>query len=174
MGTDEQTSERQGCRSPRHHVLMTKVNERRLVPKVDATARSALARALDVPGVAAAALIGSQARGTAGALSDVDVAVWLAPGLDSTDRDELALQLSQAACAALGTDEIDLIVLNDSSPLMRHRAMRDGLRLVERDSVARIRLEARGLLDYLDTAPLRAMLAAGVDRRLSEGRFGRR
>ncbi|MGH2866012.1 MAG: hypothetical protein ACRDNK_00370 [Solirubrobacteraceae bacterium] len=82
-----------------------------------------------------AALIGFQARGTAGALSDVDVAVWLVLGLDPT---------------------------------------RDGLRLVERDRAARVRREARGLLDYLDTAPLRAMLAAGVERRLSEGRFGRR
>ncbi|MGI9185095.1 MAG: nucleotidyltransferase domain-containing protein [Solirubrobacteraceae bacterium] len=111
---------------------MTKVNERRVVPRVDASARSALAQALDVPGVVFAALIGSQARGTASALSDVDVAIWLDPGLDPADRPGLALQLGQAAS------------------------------------------EARGLLDYLDTAPLRAKLAAGVERRLNEGRFGRR
>jgi uncharacterized protein len=122
----------------------------------------------------AASLVGSQATGKAGPLSDVDVAVWLDPVLGPRERVERSVNLGGAAAAALGTDEIDLIVLNDASPLMRHRAMRDGVRLVERDRDARVRLEARGLLDYLDTAPLRAQLAAGVARRLSEGRFGRR
>lgn len=155
-------------------MAVTKVNESAVVPPIDAAASERLARALDVPGVVAAALIGSQATGRAGPLSDVDVAVWLDPGLDWRERVERSLKLGEAASAALRTDEVDLIVLNDASPLMRHRAMRDGVRLVQRDFGARVRLEARGLLDYLDTAPLRATLAAGVARRIAEGRFGRR
>jgi predicted nucleotidyltransferase len=155
-------------------VGVTKLHEKAVLPPIDAAHRDRLVRALDAPGVVAASLVGSQATGKAGPLSDVDVAVWLEPGLGFTERYERSVKLSGAASAALGTDEIDLIVLNDASPLMRHRAMRDGLRLVERDRAARVRLEARGLLDYLDTAPLRAKLAAGVTRRLSEGRFGRR
>jgi predicted nucleotidyltransferase len=153
---------------------VTKVRENAVVPPIDAAARIALARALEVPGVVAASLVGSQATGKAGPLSDVDVAVWLDPSLGSKERYERSVKLTGEAAAALGTDEIDLIVLNDASPLMRHRAMRDGVRLVERDRAARVRLEARALLDYLDTAPLRAKLTAGLDRRLSEGRFGRR
>jgi predicted nucleotidyltransferase len=153
---------------------MTKVHESAVVPPIDAAARDRLARALDVPGVVAASLVGSQATSKAGPLSDVDVAIWFDPSLGPTERCERSLRLAGAASAALSTDEIDLIVLNDASPLMRHRAMCDGVRLVERDRDARVRLEARGLLDYLDTAPLRAKLAAGVTRRLSEGRFGRR
>jgi len=141
---------------------------------MDAARRDRLARVLDARGVVAASLVGSQATGKAGPLSDVDVAVWLDPGLSFTERYECSVKLTCAAAAALGTDEIDLIVLNDASPLMRHRAMRDGVRLLERDRAARVRLEARGLLEYLDTAPLRSKLAAGVTRRLSEGRFGRR
>ena len=38
----------------------------------------------------------------------------------------------------------------------------------------RVRLETRAILDYLDTAPLRAELGRGVRRRMREGRFGRR
>ncbi len=158
----------------RHHVRMTKVREQAVVPAIDGALRAGLVRRLDAPGVVAASLIGSQASGRAGPLSDVDIAVWLAPELDLDQRHERQLELLRAASEALGTDEVDLVVLNDSTPLMRHRAMRDGIRLVERDREARVRLEARGLLDYLDTAPLRATLAEGVNRRIAEGRFGRR
>ncbi len=135
----------------RNHVLMTKVHERAMVPLVDQASRARLVAALDAPGVVAASLIGSQASGTAGRLSDIDLAVWLVPALAAGERHELAFELTKAASEALGTDEVDLVVLNDASPLMRHRAMRDGVRLVERDRAARVRLEARGLLDYLDT-----------------------
>jgi uncharacterized protein len=153
---------------------MTKVDERALVPPIDVAKRARLAAALDVPGVVAASLIGSHATGKASSLSDVDLAVWLVPGISTGERSERALELMGAASEVLGTDEIDLVVLNDASPLMRHRAMRDGIRLVERDRSARVRLEARALLDYLDTAPLRATLAEGVRRRIAEARFGRR
>ncbi len=158
----------------RNHVLMTKVREEAVVAPVDAAARVRLARALDAPGVVAASLIGSQASGSSGPLSDVDLGVWLLPELTAPERHRRSLELLRAACEALGTDEVDLVVLNDASPLMRHRAMCDGVRLLERERDARVRLEARGLLDYLDTAPLRATLAAGVKRRIDEGRFGRR
>ncbi len=153
---------------------VTKVREQAVVPPIDERLRVRLAYALDKPGVVAAALIGSQASGGAGQLSDVDLAVWLAPDLDPPERHEHRLELIRAASEALGTDEVDLVVLNDASPLMRHRAMRDGVRLIERDRDARVRLEARGLLDYLDTAPLRATLDEGIKRRIGEGRFGRR
>lgn len=61
---------------------VTVVNEKSRVPPLDAAALRRLRRALDVEGVAAAMLVGSQARGTAGPLSDVDVAVWHDRGLD--------------------------------------------------------------------------------------------
>lgn len=153
---------------------MTKVREHAVVPSLDDDRRARLAHALDVEGVVAASLIGSQATGTAGPLSDVDLAVWVVPGLEPDRLLALTDELLEAAVAALGTDAVDLVVLNDATPLMRHRAMRDGIRLVERDRAARVRLETRGLLDYLDTVPLRAALAAGVGRRIAEGRFGRR
>jgi predicted nucleotidyltransferase len=153
---------------------MTKVSERAVIPPLDPSRRARLALALDVAGVVAASLIGSQASGSAGPLSDVDLAVWLLPEMRRGQRHDLALALRDAASEALGTPEVDLVVLNDASPLMRHRAMQTGVRLVERERAHRIRLETRGLLDYLDTAPLRATLADGVRRRIKEGRFGRR
>lgn len=153
---------------------MTKVDERAVVPPVDQTARARLASALDQHAVVAASLIGSQATGRAGRLSDIDVAVWLDPQLSARERGGLRLELGDAAAHALATDEVDLIILNDAPPLVAHRAMRDGVRLLERDRANRVRLETAALLEYLDTAPLRATLIAGQRRRLAEGGFGRR
>jgi predicted nucleotidyltransferase len=119
-------------------------------------------------------LIGSQARGTPGPLSDVDIAIWHDPGMDARARFDLQLDLASGAVDALQTDEVDVTFLNDAPPLMCHRAIRDGRRLVERDHDERVRLETRAILDYLDTEPLRAELGRGMRRRMREGRFGRR
>jgi predicted nucleotidyltransferase len=153
---------------------MTVVNERSRVPLVDAAGRERLARALDREGVVGAMLFGSHARGEPHPLSDVDVAVWHEPDLNSSQRLRLQLDLLAAAETALGTDEIDLIMLNGAPPLLRQRALRDGVRLVERDRDERVRLETRAILEYCDTAPLRAQLGRSLRRRLQEGTFGRR
>lgn len=153
---------------------MTVVDERARVPPLNAEALARLAHALEREGVVAAMLIGSQARAGAGPLSDVDVGVWHDPDLGPTGRLDLQLELAAAAAAALDTDEVDIVLLNRASPLMRHRAIRDGRRLLERDPKARVRAEAKGILDYLDTKPLRVELARGTRHRIEEGRFGRR
>ncbi len=152
---------------------MTVLDEHARV-SLDEKALRRLGRELDRGGVVAASLIGSRARGTAGPLSDVDIGVWHDPSLDAPTRLSLRLELAQAAAHAVGSDEVDVIMLNDAAPPIRHHAMRDGRRLVERDRKTRVALETRGLLDYLDTAPLRAELARGLRHRIEEGRFGRR
>ncbi len=153
---------------------MTVVNEHARVPPLDAAALDRLTHALDREGVVAAMLIGSQARGNAGPLSDIDVAVWHKPSLGPSQRLSLQLGLASAAGSALGTNEIDIVMLNRAPPLLRQRAVRDAVRLVERDPDERVRLETRAILDFLDTAPLRAELGRGLRRRIREGRFGRR
>lgn len=153
---------------------MPVANEKSRVPALDDLALERLSHALDHEGVVAAMLIGSRARSTAGPLSDVDVAVWHDPNLDSRACFDLQLDLVGDVAPALDTDEVDVILLNHAPPLMRHRAIRDGKRLVERNHDERVRLETRAILDYLDTAPLREELGRGVRRRMEEGRFGRR
>jgi len=107
-------------------------------------------------------------------LSDVDVAVWAAPGSDASSRFALRLELAKAATRALDGETVDLVVLDDASPLLRQRAWRDGELLVDRDPRTRVRDEARALVEFLDTKPLREQTAAGVSNRIAEGRFGRR
>jgi len=152
---------------------MTRIDERGPPIAVDEAACARLAAVLDREGVVAALLFGSQARGAAGPLSDVDVAVWLDPALDKPTRLDVRIQLAAIAVEALGTTDVQLVVLNDASPLLVHRAVSSGVRLLDRDPRARVRLEARGLLEYLDTKPLREELAGGLRNSIEEGRFGR-
>lgn len=152
---------------------MTKVDERAFVPEIDDDARQHLSAALDKEGVVAAMLIGSQARGEAGPLSDVDLAVWHEPALDWKQSWDLQLSLIGAACDALKTNEVDLVMLNEAPPLFQHRAIRDAVNLVERDRDQRVRFETRALLDYFDTASLRLALKENVKREIKEGSFGR-
>jgi predicted nucleotidyltransferase len=69
----------------------------------DAEALGRLSEALDREGVIAAMLIGSQARGTAGPLSDVDIAVWRETSLDPSARLSLRLSLASAAARSAPT-----------------------------------------------------------------------
>jgi uncharacterized protein len=132
-----------------------------------------LAAVLDREGVVSASLFGSQAGGTAGPLSDIDIAVWLDPSIDRRERFDRRLALMADAAGALETSEVDLVVLNDAPPLLQHRAIGSQTILVDRDPCARIRLQTRAILSYLDTKPLRDEQARGLRKSLAEGRFGR-
>ncbi len=123
------------------------------------------------PEVLVAYLFGSAARGRSRPGSDVDVAVLLADGADGL---ELRLGLLGDLAAAAGTDELDLVVLNEAPNELAFRVLRDGRVLVCRDERARVRHRVRTILDHLDLEPLRRIVARGLARRLAEGTFGRR
>lgn len=149
---------------------MAKLDERSVVPAVDDEACRRLGAALDREPVVAAYLIGSWARGTAGAMSDVDVAIW------TRDRDaDLALlgHLREAACQALGTQEVDLVPLAQAGPALQYAALRDGVIVVDRDHDERLRRELQALHQYWDTKPLRALYWRALRQRIDEDRFGR-
>ena len=134
---------------------MTKVDENAYVPEIDDAARQRLSEVLDKEGVVAAMLIGSQARGEAGPLSDVDIAVWHDPEIeDSKQQLDFQLSLTKAALDALGTDGVNVVMLNQATPLLQHRAIRDAVLLVERDRAQRVRFETRAILEFLDLKPL--------------------
>lgn len=157
----------------RDHPLVALLDDRLPPVDFDAPARERLAGALDREGVVAAYLFGSQATGGAGPLSDVDVGVWLEPTLAGKQRGKLLRELQGDAVEAIRHESVDVVCLQDASVLLRHRAIRDKETLVDRRPAVRVDLEARAILEYLDTEHLRAELAQGLRDRLAEGRFGR-
>ena len=161
-------------RSGRYGGAMPRIDDRGPAITLDARQRRALADLFDrQPDVVAAYLFGSQARGDAGPLSDVDLAVWLDGSEGTGQRLQRQLALSGEAASLLGTDEVELVVLNGAPPLLAQRVIRDGELLAERSALDRVRLETDAVIRYLDTIPLREELGRGLERRLAEGTFGR-
>lgn len=123
--------------------------------------------------VVAVYLFGSFARGNPSRMSDVDLAVLTSggPGKPGSSRH---LDYIVAASKALGTDRLDLVIL-DSAPLaLRHAVFRDGELLFVRDPRVLAQFREESLRQYLDTVPLRAAYAAAFFRRIREHGFGRR
>ena len=102
------------------------------------------ARLARVEGLVAAYLFGSQARGTASAASDVDVALLLTSAPKTLD--DLQLDVAADLAQQLGVP-IDIVVLNHAPSDLIHRVLRDGELLVEHDRSARVRFEVRARND---------------------------
>jgi predicted nucleotidyltransferase len=83
-------------------------------------------------------LFGSQAAGRAHRESDVDVAVLLRWDVYPTpqERFEARLRLIADLSAALGRNDVDLVVLNDAPPLLGRHVVTTGRRLLCADPEA--------------------------------------
>ncbi len=102
-----------------------------------------------VPGLVAAVLFGSFARGEATPWSDIDVAV-LTEGELALDR---RLDLMGDATAAFGRDA-DVVDLRHAPLVLRGRIVRDACPLVVRDRDAWNAFVTRATLDWLDYEPV--------------------
>jgi hypothetical protein len=99
----------------------------------DISARVAGAlEATDVDGVVSVYLFGSHAEGRTHRESDVDIGVVLDRTVHPTRqaRFEARLRLLGHVAAALGTNRVDLVVLNDAPPHLARRILTEGRRLV--------------------------------------------
>lgn len=153
---------------------MTRIDARRGTVIVGVREKEAVAARLgSEPDVVAAYLFGSQAQALAGPLSDVDLAVWLDPALPHGRRWKRQEELLVAAAEALGTDEVQVVVLNDAPPLLVHRVLRGGERLVDRDPARRVAFETAAIERYLETIPLLEAVGRGLARRMADGSYGR-
>jgi len=125
------------------------------------------------PELAAVYLFGSRAGESPGPRSDVDLAVVLREGLDGRARWRKRLDLLADACRHIGTDAVDLIVLEDAPTVLGHRVLARGRLLCDPQPRRRVQVAERILRQYLDEAHLREVLDAGLAQRVHEGRFAR-
>ena len=124
-------------------------------------------------GLLEAYLFGSQARGEASALSDIDVAIYVDPAHLSRGGADADVEVATALMAALGTNQIDVVLLNRADPVLYHRVLRDGVRLLSRDLKQTTVREGRAISRYCDYVPqLKKIEAARLARR-KRGEFGR-
>jgi uncharacterized protein len=102
--------------------------------------------------IVAAYLFGSVARGTAGARSDLDVAVLYEAAPPATLAG-LPLDLERRL-ERLERRPAQIVVLNTAPAGLVHRVLRDGVLLLDRDPSARIRFEVRARNEFFDLQPI--------------------
>lgn len=121
---------------------------------VDRQLVARLARALSPRGeILEAYLFGSRARGQARPDSDVDVAVYVDQARVRTSKWGYEADLTTDLMVALGTNDVDVVVLNRASILLYHRVLRDGVRLLSRDLRATTTRAGQTLSRYFDFLP---------------------
>jgi predicted nucleotidyltransferase len=126
-----------------------------------ATADAVRAALLEFDGtVVAAWLFGSVARGTAGARSDVDVAILRAADVAPERLADLPLDLEDRLARRLRRD-VQVVDVGRAPPDLVHRVLRDGILLVDRDRSRRIRFEVAARNRYFDMAPIWQLYRVG-------------
>ena len=98
-------------------------------------------------------LFGSHARGEARPDSDIDVAVYIDEALADDGHWGYRAELTTELMVALGSNEIDVVVLNKAPILLYHRVLRDGIRVLARDLRATTTRTGRALSYYFDFLP---------------------
>lgn len=114
-------------------------------------------------------LFGSHARGDAQPHSDVDVAVFVDEDRVPAAPFGYEAELTTELIALLGNDRVDVVVLNRAGPLLYHRVLRDGVRLVSRDLCATTTREGYALSRYCDWVPHMRKIEPVLRERISRG-----
>jgi len=116
-------------------------------------------------------LFGSQATGRAQSHSDIDVAVRVDDGSLGGPEYGYAAELTAHLMSALGSNDIDVVILNGAPPVLYHRVLRDGRRILSRDPRATAAREGYALSRYCDYQPQLAKIEAA--RRTGSARRAR-
>ena len=98
-------------------------------------------------------LFGSRARGDEHGSSDVDIAVYIDEARADHGAWGYTADLTTDLMGVLNTNDVDVVVLNQAPPLLYHRVLRDGIRLLSRDLEATTERAGVALSRYLDFVP---------------------
>lgn len=99
--------------------------------------------------IKSAYLFGSAAKGRIGKLSDVDIGVLVDESLVKEDLLNLKLNLMSEITSILGTDKIDLTVMNNAPLLLKYNIIKHG-KILKSCEHERINFESNVLSEYLD------------------------
>ncbi len=119
--------------------------------------------------VVAVYLFGSYARGKADHLSDLDIALLLRPDLPREAMWRLGLRLDVEVCDVLGTDDVDVIVLNTAPLEAQFEVIRTGILLHSNDEGIRTEYEVLMMSAYWDFKKVLDEYDAYALRRIREG-----
>jgi uncharacterized protein len=99
------------------------------------------------PAIRFAYLFGSAATGRRGPRSDVDIAIYVDPDADTF---RCRLDAARAVAGHIGSDAVDLVLLNDAPIALAGRILQTRQVIVDRDPFARHRYESLTARMYHD------------------------
>ena len=123
------------------------------------------------PEIQAAYVFGSVASGRARADSDVDVAVLIDRRVPPGRILKYRLKLMADLGTALHRSDVDVVILNEASPLLAHRVLSQGTLVFERSAPARVRFQTKTASLYLDLSPTFETHIRCLKRNVREGRI---
>ena len=126
-----------------------------------------LARTLAAEGARVAYLFGSHARGTAGALSDVDLAVLFGRPMPAAESLDHSLSV-MAAVSSLLPARPDVVVLDTAPAELKYAIIGEGIVFLNTDDDLRASFEARAVSEYLDTEYMRSVQRRHLYRHIRE------
>lgn len=103
--------------------------------------------------VAAAYLYGSTVRGETTPLSDVDIAVVVAPSVEPQERGLLQRELLARLGAELQGRDMDVRFLDELPTAIAGRVVTEGVLILDQLPVERVRAEVRARMLYHDFLP---------------------
>lgn len=115
--------------------------------------------------VVLAYLFGSESRGRTTSLSDIDFAVLFGDQIAPEDYGRLQSMLLSDLMLALGRSDVDLVILNRTTPLIRFRVVSQGRLIFCVEQSIHVRFQALARRDYFDTKRIRQIQNAALARR---------
>lgn len=143
---------------------MTVVTRQGVAPRPARELLASVREALeDEVGVAAVYVYGSVARGRATPLSDLDVAIVASASVEKGERAGLQRRLLTLLERRIHGCRVDVRFLDELPVAVRGRVVGEGVRVLEKDAVLRVREEVRARMEYHDFAVFeRAALGDGL------------
>ena len=121
--------------------------------------------------IQAAYIFGSVATGRTRPDSDIDIAVLVSRRIPPARFLTYRLQLMADLGAALHRSDVDVVILNNATPLLAHRVLSRGRLVFERSASARVRFQVRTAALYSDLIPMYETHIRYLKKSVREGRI---
>jgi len=118
--------------------------------------------------VVLAYLFGSQAQGTAGPLSDIDVAVLLLPEVPRKRWTEIQTKLICELMSTFHRDDVDVVILNRAPALLAYEVAKYGKVVYQDASLPHVDFLTLAISRHADTQPLRDIFTTYLLERASQ------
>lgn len=90
-------------------------------------------------------IFGSYAKDNIRKDSDIDIAIYLKDSIDTYEYLDMKMKLSEAL-----KREVDLIILNDATPLLKYEIYKSNILLFTNDKVMESKYKVKTLFEYND------------------------